>query len=94
MSDDHVTPDDDQDGPPFHGHIGQAHHRTVGARRAWCADCREWCYPAAGCPCCCGPRNEQEAELLADYEAMDKPTRALFLALAAKMAEIEVADHE
>jgi hypothetical protein len=24
-------------------------HRTVGAHRAWCLDCREWCYPSEFC---------------------------------------------
>jgi hypothetical protein len=26
-------------------------HRTVGARRAWCFDCAEWCYPHAEMAC-------------------------------------------
>lgn len=27
-------------------------HRTVGAHRAWCFDCGEWCYPPAPCVRC------------------------------------------
>lgn len=27
-------------------------HRTVGEHRAWCHDCREWCYPHDGCTRC------------------------------------------
>jgi hypothetical protein len=27
-------------------------HRTVGPHRAWCFDCREWCYPLDGCTGC------------------------------------------
>jgi hypothetical protein len=30
-------------------------HRTVGPHRAWCYDCREWCYPADGCIRCKHP---------------------------------------
>ena len=26
-------------------------HRTTGSR-AWCFECSEWCYPAAGCKGC------------------------------------------
>lgn len=26
-------------------------HRTVGAHRAWCFDCAEWCYPHAEMAC-------------------------------------------
>ena len=27
-------------------------HRTVGPHRAWCYDCREWCYPRLPCGGC------------------------------------------
>lgn len=27
-------------------------HRTVGAHRAWCFDCSEWCYPDTPCELC------------------------------------------
>lgn len=32
----------------FEGHPGRecGEHRTVGAHRAWCYDCTEWCYPS------------------------------------------------
>jgi hypothetical protein len=32
---------------PFEGHQPRecGEHRTVGPHRAWCFDCREWCYP-------------------------------------------------
>jgi hypothetical protein len=38
----------------FEGHTPRdcGEHRTVGAHRAWCHDCREWCYPGAGCQGC------------------------------------------
>lgn len=30
-------------------------HRTVGPHRAWCYECREWCYPFDGCIRCKHP---------------------------------------
>lgn len=46
----------DDDGS-FLGHRPRAcgEHRTVGEHRAWCYDCREWCYPANGCIRCRHP---------------------------------------
>lgn len=48
----------DQNGN-FEGHQPRAcgEHRTVGGR-AWCFDCREWCYPDDGCIRC---RHPEEA---------------------------------
>jgi hypothetical protein len=39
--------------PDFHGHEPRAcgEHRTVGSFRAWCTDCREWCYPVQELAC-------------------------------------------
>ena len=31
---------------------GTCEHRTVGPHRAWCHDCREWCYPSDPCVRC------------------------------------------
>ena len=32
-------------------------HRTVGPHRAWCFDCREWCYPDPEIACIrCNPK--------------------------------------
>lgn len=41
----------------FLGHEPRAcgEHRTVGPHRAWCFDCREWCYPEDGCIRCRHP---------------------------------------
>jgi hypothetical protein len=38
----------------FIGHEPRAcgEHRTVGEHRAWCFDCKEWCYPEEGCIRC------------------------------------------
>lgn len=37
----------------FHGHgCPECEHRTVGAHRAWCHTCREWCYPESPCVRC------------------------------------------
>lgn len=38
----------------FHGHSPRdcGEHRTVGSHRAWCHDCREWCYPDEPCVRC------------------------------------------
>lgn len=47
----------DQCFPPcFQGHQPRAcgEHRTTG-NRAWCYDCREWCYPHDGCIRCRHP---------------------------------------
>lgn len=41
--------------PSFHGGSGPSEHRTCGPIRAWCYDCREWCYARGGdmfCECC------------------------------------------
>ena len=40
--------------PNFDGHQPRecGEHRTVGPHRAWCFDCREWCYPDAPCARC------------------------------------------
>lgn len=37
----------------FHGHTPRecGEHRTVGAHRAWCFDCTEWCYPRIDMAC-------------------------------------------
>ncbi len=37
----------------FEGHHPRAcgEHRTVGKHRAWCYDCREWCYPSFEMAC-------------------------------------------
>ena len=41
----------------FVGHRPRAcgEHRTVGEHRAWCYDCREWCYRDEGCIRCRHP---------------------------------------
>ena len=43
----------DEDGH-FLGHAGSecGEHRTVGAHRAWCFQCSEWCYPEVPCKGC------------------------------------------
>jgi hypothetical protein len=40
--------------PDWTGHPGRncGEHRTVGPHRAWCHDCREWCYPDVPCAHC------------------------------------------
>jgi hypothetical protein len=37
----------------FYGHANRecGEHRTVGAHRAWCYDCQEWCYPSSDGSC-------------------------------------------
>jgi len=42
------------DAPLFEGHQPRecGEHRTVGPHRAWCFDCREWCYPDIPCARC------------------------------------------
>jgi hypothetical protein len=44
----------------FKGHVGRecGEHRTVGAHRAWCHDCTEWCYPEIPCRGCRIPQLE------------------------------------
>lgn len=44
----HMEPD----APNWEGAGGRSEHRTVGSHRAWCYDCREWCYPDELCKCC------------------------------------------
>lgn len=38
----------------FQGHYPNegCEHRAVGDHRAWCHDCREWCYPTMPCIRC------------------------------------------
>lgn len=52
----------------FEGHEGRecGEHRTVGAHRAWCYTCNEWCYPSNGCKGCEIPRLEAEIDRLRD----------------------------
>ena len=40
------------DTPNFEGAHNHDRHRTVGPHRAWCHNCREWCYPDGWCACC------------------------------------------
>lgn len=57
----------------FEGHGGGGEHRTTG-ERAWCYDCREWCYPEDPCGqrhCCAEkvgirPELEDGVEVLID----------------------------
>jgi hypothetical protein len=61
----------DQAAADFEGHPDRecGEHRTVGAHRAWCYDCSEWCYPSTGCKGCELPAlRKQVAELQAQDE--------------------------
>lgn len=48
-----IAPEFDESGH-FLGFTGRecGEHRTVGAHRAWCYDCGEWCYPSTPCVRC------------------------------------------
>jgi hypothetical protein len=54
------------DAPNFEGHKGSecGEHRTVGAHRAWCHACHEWCYPDGPCKGCELPQLRAEIERL------------------------------
>lgn len=46
---------DDNGGFIGHDTADWHEHRTVGPHRAWCLECREWCYPHDGCIRCKHP---------------------------------------
>lgn len=52
--------------PNFEGHEPRecGEHRTVGAHRAWCHDCTEWCYPNGPCKGCELPQLRAEVARL------------------------------
>lgn len=62
---------DDDPKTYFEGHTPRecGEHRTLGSHRAWCYDCREYCYPriAAACNGC---RNPVIESLLDDLAAL------------------------
>lgn len=51
----------------FEGHDPRecGEHRTVGPHRAWCYDCREWCYPDSPCKGCELPQLRAQVARLA-----------------------------
>jgi hypothetical protein len=59
--------------PLFEGHQPRrcGAHRTVGPHKAWCHDCRAWCYPDDPCHEC-GPTHEQ---IVADARADERDAR-------------------
>lgn len=62
-----------QEHPNFTGHPSRecGEHRTVGAHRAWCHDCSEWCYPGTPCRGCEMPQlREQIATLTAERDGL------------------------
>lgn len=60
----------------FHGHYDQCEHRTVGPHRAWCYDCREWCYPHSPCVRCVDAL-ESPAEIERLHEKIESIKKAL-----------------
>ena len=48
-------------------------HRTVGPHRAWCHDCREWCYPSDPCLRCTATA---PVDWPARFRAAEKEARA------------------
>lgn len=48
----------------------QANHRTLGGR-AWCSECREYCYPVDNCPCCMEALGWQQVWLRPDGAIVD-----------------------
>lgn len=65
--------------PNFEGHPARecGEHRTVGAHRAWCHGCQEWCYPAGPCKGCELPALRAEVAAL---RALADAARALVAA--------------
>lgn len=83
----------------FEGHQPRdcGEHRTVGAHRAWCHDCSEWCYPRIDMACK-GCEIVQLRERLAAVELwMEHAERhygpSIVTELRAAIAGLPVADH-
>lgn len=73
----------------FTGYAGRecGEHRTVGAHRAWCHDCSEWCYPEMPCKGCELPK--LRAELSQFYDLAAEPTLAEALGAIREAFEAE-----